>query len=346
MRAAVLHGPEDLRIDDVDTPAPGPGEIVLAVRAATTCATDVKMYRRGHPALGPYPARFGHEFAGEVVARGEGVTAVTVGELVFCADSAPCRACPPCRRGQMNLCEDLQYLLGGFGEHLLVPARVASRNLHGIPPGVPLARAPIAEPLACALRAADPFVGESAVVLGAGAIGLFLCACLSLRGARVTLVDPHPDRLALGRRFGAADIVVATKGPEDADAVRGLGGGRGADWVFEAVGRPEAWQAAVAMAAPGATVTFVGGCPRDTTISVPTQRLHYDELTLRGSYHHTPGHIARALDLLSEPAIPWDQLVGPAIALDDLPGLMASGLPSNTGQPKLLVDPLLRREPC
>src|SRR5262245_58875530 len=146
MKAAVLHGPGDLRVDDVIVPAPGPREVLMRIEAATTCATDVKMFERGHPALGPYPARFGHEFAGVVDACGVDVDGVAIGDRVFCADSAPCGRCRPCLHGRGNLCTDLQYLLGGFGSHVLVPERVASVNIHRLPPGVPMERAPIAEP--------------------------------------------------------------------------------------------------------------------------------------------------------------------------------------------------------
>jgi L-iditol 2-dehydrogenase len=93
------------------------------------------------------------------------------------------------------------------------------------------------------------------------------------------------------------------------------------------------------MAAPGGTVTFVGGCARDASVTIPAHRLHYDEVTLRGSYHHTPGHIARALDMLTQESIPWDALVGPAVGLDVLPSLLAGGSPSCTGHLKQLIDP-------
>ena len=155
MRAALLHAPGDLRIEDVAEPVAGPGEVVLAIGAAASCGTDVKSVQRGHPSLGPYPARLGHEFAGTVEAVGEGVTNVAPGDVVFCGNSAPCGACRQCARGRESLCEDLLYLLGGFAEKLLVPERVVRKNLHPLPDGVPLALAPLAEPLACAVHALD-----------------------------------------------------------------------------------------------------------------------------------------------------------------------------------------------
>jgi L-iditol 2-dehydrogenase len=338
MRAAILHGPRDLRIEDVAPVDPQPGEVVLRIASATTCATDVKMFERGHPALGPYPARFGHEFAGVVEACGAGVTNVEPGDAVFCADSAPCGACSPCREGRPNLCENLQYLLGGFAEQLLVPPAVASVNIHRLPAGLPMERAPMAEPSACALLAVEraaPPPGSTAIVMGAGSIGLFLTAALRRTGCDPIVLDPHNGRLDLAIEFGAASCVRVTRTDEDVRVARALH----APYVFEAVGRPEAWEQAVQMVAAGGTVMFVGGCERAATVTVPTFRLHYEEVGLMGSYHHTPRHIAAALDLLTDDSFMWDKLAGPPIGLDALGAMLASGRCSSTGHHKQRVDP-------
>ncbi len=329
MKAAVLHGPEDLRIDAVAEPAPGHGEIVLAVGAALSCATDVKSVRRGHPSIAAYPSRLGHEFAGVVAAVGAGVETVAPGDRVFCGNSAPCGVCRACARGRESLCEDLQYLLGGFAEQVLVPARVVERNLHPVPEGLELQTAALAEPLGCvvhALDVVDVAPGDRAAVLGAGSLGLMLCALLASAGAEPIVLDPHPERLAVAERFGAAETLQAVRGPADAERVHERTGGRGADLVFEAVGRPEAWELAVSMAAPGATVNLFGGCARDSTFTVPTARVHYDEVTLTGTYHHAPRYLARALEILSEGAWPWAELCGPVIELDALPDALAGRL--------------------
>ena len=338
MRAAVLHGPNDLRVDDVDVPVPGPGEVVLRIRSATTCATDVKMFQRGHPALGPYPARLGHEFAGVVEACGPGVTAVAPGDAVFCADSAPCGRCVRCGAGRANLCDDLMYLLGGFAEQVLVPARIASVNMHRLPDGLAMEQAPMAEPLACALLAVDrvaPQKRQEVIVLGAGSMGLFLTAALRARECDPIVFDPHPERLALATRFGAVATLEAQRSHADVERAQV----HHPRHVFEAVGRPDAWELAVQMVEPGGTVMFVGGCERTATVQVPTFRVHYEEVTLRGSYHHTPTHIGRALELLTDAAFDWAALVGPAVGLDALGDLLHSGRPSVTGHLKQLVDP-------
>jgi len=329
MKAAVLHAPGDLRIDSVPEPEPGPGEVVLEVGAALSCGTDVKSVRRGHPSIAGYPSRLGHEFAGVVGAVGEGVGTVAPGDRVFCGNSAPCGVCRPCTRGREALCEDLLYLLGGFAEQVLVPARIVERNLHRLPAGLELRTAALAEPLGCVVHALDAVAiapGDHAAVLGAGSLGLMQCALLASAGAEPIVLDPHLNRLAAAGRFGAAETVAATRGPADAERVRELTDGRGADLVVEAVGRPEAWELAVAMAAPGGTVNLFGGCARDSTFSVPTARVHYDEVTLTGTYHHAPRYLARALEILAEAAWPWPELCGPVIELDALPDALAGRL--------------------
>jgi L-iditol 2-dehydrogenase len=320
VRAALLHAPGDLRIEDVPEPVAGPGEVVLAIGAAASCGTDVKSVARGHPSLGPYPARLGHEFAGTVESVGAGVTRVQPGDVVFCGNSAPCGVCRQCRRGRESLCEDLLYVLGGFAEKLLVPERVAARNLHRLPDGVPLALAPLAEPLACAVHALDVVTVDGPVaIVGGGSLGLMLTALVASAGGEPVVLDPHPERLAAARRFGAAHTIQATRGPDDVAAARA----HRPDLVIEAVGRPEAWELAVQMAEPGGTVNLFGGCARDSTFTVSTARVHYEQVTLLGTYHHAPRYLARALEILAAGEHPWAELFEAEIALDELPAALA-----------------------
>lgn len=338
MKAAVLHEPGDLRVDEVPDPAPAAGEVVLRIDAAATCGTDRKSYARGHPALGPLPARLGHEFAGTVVAVGDGVDQFTEGDEVYCANSAPCGECFHCVAGRFTLCEGLLFLFGGFAEHLLVPARIVERNLHHLPAGLAMEVAPITEPLACVVRAVDVAgvaAGERVVVVGGGALGLMLTTVIADRGAAPMVADPHPHKRDLARRFGAAEVVEARKDDTDIDRVRQLTDGRGADQVFEAVGHPEAWELAVAMARAGGTVNLFGGCPVDSTFTVPTYRIHYEEVRIQGTFHHTPDHIRAALELLVRLDVPWGDLLSHPIDLEDLASVLRDG----SGAPKDLVLP-------
>jgi L-iditol 2-dehydrogenase len=312
MRAAVLYGPGDLRIERIAEPEPGAGEVVVRVDAATTCGTDVKMWRRGHPILPPYPARFGHEAAG---------TRADTGERVLVGDSLACGECRPCRAGRPQICRAPRWILGGFAEAIAAPEAA----LHRVPDGLEAAGAAMAEPLAAALHAVERAparpLAPDAGVLGGGPMGQMLAALLVAEGRTVTVADRHPERRAQAERIGAASS-------ESLD---------GHDVVFEAVGRPDAWRAAVQACAPGGCVVFVGGCAAGTDARLPTRPMHYDELDLRGAFHHAPAEVDRALGLLAGGSVDWRALAAGPIALEELPGALAA---RNDGRArKWVVEP-------
>ena len=295
MRALILHGPDDLRLENVPDPVPGDGEVLLQVEVALTDGTDLKAYRRGHPVLlGELPSPFGHEVCGIDVATGRRVVA---------ANSAPCGRCAACRRGQETLCEHLLPLLNGaYAELLLVPERIASKNLLPVPPGLPPEVAALAEPLACCLHGidvADVEHGQTVAVVGLGPIGLMLCACVADAGARPVAVGSREERRALAPSFGAV--------PADAD---------GADVVIEAAGTVEAWERALSLVRPGGTVLAFGGLPRDARVAVDPYRIHYEEVRLVGAFHHTPRQFRAALAFLASGAHPFERLVTHEVGLE------------------------------
>ncbi len=302
MRALLYHGPGDLRVEEVPRPEPGPGDVLVQVEVALTDGTDAKAFRRGHPLLlTETPSPFGHEFCGIDVATGRRVVA---------ANSAPCGACPPCRRGEETLCENLQpFLNGAYAEYVLVPARIAERNLLPVPPALAAEVAAMVEPLACCLHGierAEAEAGQTVAVLGPGPIGLMLCAAAKDAGAHVTVVGGRAARRELAQEFGARP-----------------GDGGGADVVIEAVGTAEAWHDALELVRPGGTVVFFGG----RELAVDTFRLHYEELTLRGAFHHAPRHVRAALAFLASGAYPWERLVTHRIGLEQVAGLFADPPP-------------------
>ena len=295
MRALILHGPGDLRLENVPDPVPGDGEVLLQVEVALTDGTDLKAYRRGHPVLlGELPSPFGHEVCGIDVATGRRVVA---------ANSAPCGRCAACRRGQETLCEHLLPLLNGaYADLLLVPERIASKNLLPVPPGLPPEVAALAEPLACCLHGidvADVEHGQTVAVVGLGPIGLMLCACVADAGARPVAVGSREERRALASSFGA---VLA-----DAD---------GADVVIEAAGTVETWERALSLVRPGGTVLAFGGLPRDARVAVDPYRIHYEEVRLVGAFHHTPRQFRAALAFLASGAHPFERLVTHEVGLE------------------------------
>ena len=299
MRAARYHGPGDLRIEDVPDPVPRPGEVLVQIELALTDGTDLKTFRRGHPLLlSELPSPFGHEFCGFEVATGRRVVA---------ANSAPCGECPECARSRPELCDRLLPLLNGaYAELLVVPERIARMNLHPVPRTLASEVAALVEPLACALHATSRIeAGQTVAVLGPGPMGMLLSACLKDAGAEVIVAGGTPERRALAADFGAT--------PGDA---------RGADVVVEATGKPNGWREAVAAVRRGGTVILFGGIRGD--IELDAERIHYDELTLRGTFHHTPQTVRAALAFLASGAYPWAALLTHEVALDALSAFFAA----------------------
>lgn len=323
MRAAVFHQPGDLRIEEVPDPAPGPGEIVVRVGAATTCGTDVKSYRRGHPTIFPkLPSLFGHEFAGVVEAVGEGVDRFSVGQRVVAANSAPCGTCFYCSIGRESLCEHLTMLNGGFAERIVVTAPIVARNTYGLPEGVADAEAAMVEPLACVIHGIHSSgieLGHTVIVNGAGPIGLMFVRLATLRGAEVIAVDRSPERLAVAEAMGATHLVNVTDTGDGVDAARRLTpAGRGADVAVEAVGLPETWEQTIAQLRKGGTAVLFGGAKSGSSIRVDTVAMHYSEYTLKGVFHHQPRYVRTAVDLLTSRRLDGRLLLSGERPLDDL----------------------------
>lgn len=319
MQGAMLLGPELIEVREVPVPVPGPGEILLGIEAATTCGTDVKVYRRGgHPRMLKVPTLFGHEMAGRVAALGPGVTGLEIGDPVVVANSAPCLECDPCRMGWENLCQDLHYLNGAFAEYVLVPKRFVERNTHALPAGMSFARAALTEPLACVLHGMDACelprystLGPAEVaVFGAGPIGLLFVAALVRDGHRVLVADPNIGRLEIARQLGAAVTIEIARGGGQAEEVRrATADGQGAWVAVDATGLPEVWADAIACVRPGGLVNLFGGCAPGTTVPLDTHAVHYSELTIKGVYHHRPDTVRRALALLTDEAFRADLLL-------------------------------------
>jgi L-iditol 2-dehydrogenase len=291
VRALRFHGVGDLRLDEIPRPEPGPGDVLVQVEVALTDGTDLKAFRRGHPVLlGELPSPFGHEFCGIDVATGTRVVA---------ANSAAGD-----QRG-----ERLELLNGAYAEYLLVPAAIAKVNLLPVPRGLAPEVAAMVEPLACCLRGVDRAEiqrGDRVTIVGAGPIGLMLCACVADAGGTPEVVGGRPERRELVPLFGGQ-----------------TGDGEGADVVIEAAGTEEAWQSAVDLVRPGGTVVYFGGRESNAALRVDAYRLHYEELTLRGAFHHSPRHVRAALAFLASGAYPWERLITHQVGLEGVAALFA-----------------------
>jgi L-iditol 2-dehydrogenase len=298
MKALRWYAPGDVRVDDVPDPVAGDGEVLVQVEAALTDGTDLKAFRRGHPVLlgSARPAPFGHEFAGVDVATGRRVVGI---------NSAPCGSCDACARGEEAQCDRRVLRNGAYAELIVVP----EQNVLALPPGLAPEIGAMVEPLACCLHGverAEVRAGDTVAVLGAGPIGLMLCACAADAGARVVLVGGRAERRVLAPEFGAI-----------------AGDGENADVAIEATGTEDGWRGAVALVRRGGTVVLFGGLAGDTQVQLDATRIHYDELTLRGAFHHTPRGVRAALAFLASGARPWEKLLTHEVGLDGVAALFA-----------------------
>ena len=333
MKAAILLGQEQIQIEDIAPPALKPGEVRIRIEAALTCGTDLKVFKRGyHAKMIVPPAAFGHELAGVLSELGDGSSELgwRVGDRVAVANSAPCGECLYCRAGQENLCEDLLFLNGAYAESIAVPARLVQKNLLRLRPETDFHDAALVEPLACVVQGVEDTnlcAGRNVLILGAGPIGLMFAVLAGNLGCGVTVAGRHAARLAAAQRLGANRTIDIGDGRGLATKVRAATRTH-FDAVIEAVGRPEAWEAAVQLVRKGGAVNFFGGCPSGTTITLDTTLIHYSSLTLLASFHHKPRTIRRALEFIETGVVRAEDFVDGECPLTQLPELfktMAAG---------------------
>lgn len=341
MMAAVLYGKENLKVEPVAVPSIDSGDILVRVKAALTCGTDVKVFRRGyHARMIVPPALFGHELAGDVVSVGAGVRRFSPGDRVVAANSAPCGQCFYCRKGNENLCDDLLFNNGAYAEYMRIPARIVEKNTYRIPDHIHYQDAALIEPLACVLRGLEETglrAGDTVSVIGLGPIGLMFVRLAKIRGARVIAIGRRRSQVDRAAQIGADDLLVSD-GTDIVSECRRLTSGYGVDVAIEAVGIPETWEQAVRMVRRGGTVNFFGGCPSDSRISLETQLLHYSEITCKASFHHTPRHVQEALDIVSRGEITAVDFVNRVEPLTNLLEVMRH-LMSHNGHMKTAIIP-------
>jgi L-iditol 2-dehydrogenase len=344
MQAAILYGKEDVRLESVPIPAIGPGELLVRVRTALTCGTDVKVFRRGyHAKMIRPPALFGHEMAGDVVAVGEGVGHFRPGQRIVAANSAPCDRCFFCQHGQQNLCQDLLFNNGAYAEFIRLPARIVQKNTYVIPSSLGYKDAALVEPLACSVRGLDEsnvHAGDILAIIGLGPIGLmFVQLAKYAYGAHVIAVARRQEQVDRAMLLGADEGLLMGNQAALASELKSLTAGRGADVVIEAIGHPEAWELATQLVRRGGTINFFGGCPSGTKVGLDTGLLHYSEITCRASFHHTPAHIRRSLEFLAQGKVNAGFLVNHEEPLSQLPQVLHDLAHRRNGQIKTAIIP-------
>ena len=326
-RQAVLFAPRDLRLCDFTPPRPGAGELLLRVKCALSCGTDLKTYRRGHP-VWRLPTPFGHEFSGVVAEVGEGVRGFNEGDELMAAPTAPCGACFHCLRGQENLCPQAmeKMVMGAYADFLLLPAHVVARNAFRKPPALAFEEAALLEPLSCVVHAqalARPEAFESVLIIGAGAFGLLHMLALRAGGvSEIAIAGRGADRLEWAGRLGADRVIDVAKGDPAAEVAR-LNGGFGPDLVIECTGQVEGWRDAFARVRRGGRVVFFGGCAAGTALEIDTRRMHYDNLTLIAPFHFRPRDVRRAYELLADGRFGAGRIINAHSSLADIAGVFA-----------------------
>ena len=324
MKAVRFYAPGDIRYEEVSITPPKKGEVVVKIKAALTCGTDVKTFRRGHPVLiKKVPSGFGHEFSGVIDQLGEGVTDFKIGDRVVAANSAPCGECFFCKKEEYNLCENLNLLNGAYAEYITVPARIVSKNMIKLPDDLSFERAAFSEPLANVVHGAartDIKAGQSVGIIGIGPIGLMFARVAKLKGARVTVAGRNPIKLKLAEDFAKADeIVDLVKYPNPEKIFKSFSDeNKGLDIAIECVGLPEIWERLVSCVRPGGTVHFFGGCKSGSTVSIDTTKMHYGDIKLMSVFHHTPKYFREALDLIASGNIEVEKLITDKLGLQDV----------------------------
>ena len=346
MLANILIKPGRIELREIETPKISYGEILVKIKAALTCGTDLKAFIRGHPLI-PMPGVFGHEFSGIVTEVGKGVRRFKKGDAVMAVHTAPCLQCIFCRRRLYNLCEKIMHtkVLGAFAEYIILPSHVVRQNVFHKPKNLSFEEAAFLEPLSCVVHSVEKLrikKGDSALIFGAGPIGLLHLLILKRKGAKVAVTDINNERLKVAKRLGADFTVIINppsppfgKGGQGGIlmwSVRGLlqkngaerlldrewGDSIGFDYVFECTGMPEVWEASVHYARKGATVILFGGCASGTTVTYDTGRIHYDEITVKGVFHYTPSDVKKAYKLLCEGELRVSRLISGRYPLTEI----------------------------
>lgn len=325
MKVARFYAPGDLRVEDARRPEPGPGELLMRVKACATCGTDVKIFRFGHHHIRP-PRVMGHEIAGIVEELGEGAEGFSVGDGVQVIAAIPCGECFECKHRSMSICSNQEsmgyHYDGAFAQWLVVPAKVLKvSGVNLIPEGLSYEEAALTEPLACVLNGqqlADVGEGDFVAVIGAGPIGCLHVRLARARGAtQVALVEVNAARLEKSAQRVEPDAAIDASKEDAVDAVLKLADGRGADVVITAAASRKAQEEALQMAARGGRISLFGGLPKDDSIvDLDSNLVHYRELKIVGANGSTPADNAEALGLIASGAVHVKDLITDRLPLD------------------------------
>jgi len=315
MLACILKEPNNIEIQEIPTPAPSKGEILVKIKAALTCGTDLKAFKRGHLLI-PMPGVFGHEFSGVVAKIGKGVKKFKEGDKIMAVHSAPCLSCLYCKKGFFNLCENIMKtkVLGAFAEYIVLPPHIVKQNIFIKPEKLSFEEAAFLEPLSCVVHGISTLnikKNNRALIIGGGPIGLLHLLILKSKGAIVTLIDKHLEKLSVAKELGADFIYKSESLITPSHNAK-------YDFIFECTGRKEVWESSINAVRRGGTIILFGGCKSGTQVCYDASRLHYDEITLKGVFHFNPSDVKKAYELLSNSRINVTPLISGKYTLKNI----------------------------
>ncbi len=327
MLAAVFHGPNDLRVENVNKPEITKDELLVKVLSASICGTDLRIFHGNHRMYSPGTIRIpGHEVVGDIALIGADVSGYEVGQRVFVAPNMGCGHCRQCITGNNNLCADYDAVGvtsdGGFAEFMRVPANsIRQGNVITISTEVDPAIAALMEPFACVLRGQNALhirPGEVVLIIGAGPIGVMHTKLAKARGAGTVIVsEPIPDRAVQVAKMGA-DVVINPAEQDLKRVISEVTQGRGADVIIVAAPVHVAQESALDLAAIGGRINFFGGLPKDRpTINLDSNMVHYKELVITGTTACSTADCWQAADIVNSGLVKLDDLVSRRFPLKD-----------------------------
>jgi len=316
MKSAYLVGPNKIEIVEKPVPSINEGEVLVKVKAALTCGTDLKAFLRRHPLI-PMPGPFGHEFSGIIEKVGDAVNGFKAGDAVMLVHTAPCGECSYCKHGLFNLCNTLikDMMLGAFSEYMVVKSRVVKQNMFHKPEDVTFEEAAFLEPLSCivhGIKALSPDFTDKVLIIGTGPVGLLFLQVLKSKGFRVAVMGRNQSKLALAEELGADRTYLSSTSPLD------FTDGFGYDRVVECTGQKEIWLKAINYVRKGGTVLLFGGLKTGTEVCYDAGRIHYDEITLKGAFHYNPQDVREAYELIKSKKLKLKELISGKISLSEI----------------------------
>lgn len=317
MLCAFLDSPGSISLREMPTPSPKKGELLIKIKSALTCGTDLKAFLRGHPVI-PMPGPFGHEFSGIVERAGKDAP-FKEGTEIMSVHSAPCLRCSYCKKGLYNLCQRIMdtKILGAFSEYILLPTHIAAQNTYKKPKDIGFDEAAFLEPLACVvhgMKGLDFMPKDNALVIGAGPIGLLHLMLLKSKGLNVSICDINDERLKEAKRIAPAHIFNAKDIAEMTKKIAPIG----YDYIFECTGRVEVWENAINYLRRGGSLILFGGCPPGSIVKYDAGRLHYDEITIKGVFHFTPNDVKEARGLITKKILNVGSLISGSYPLSEI----------------------------